>query len=572
MKKPWLAFYEPQVPEHIDYPKISLYEMFARTAREYPDRPATIFATAAVGQLFSSVLTYGELATLVDRFAAALQRLGVKKGDRVGIFLPNCPQFVIAYYAIARIGGIVVPFNPLYAAREVEHQLNDSGAEVILVLSRFYPLIKQVRARTALRHVIVTNIKEYFPGFLKLLFTVARERKEGHRVSVEGDADTRWFQELLQPAQPAPVEVSSQDTAILLYTGGTTGVSKGAELTHYNQVCNAEMCQAWVNGRMGQEVVLAALPLFHTFGMTCCLNLGILGAASMVLTANPRDTKGILMAIQEHRPTLFPGVPMLYVSINNHPDVGKYDLKCIRACISGGAPLPVEVQQTFQRITGARLVEGFGLTETSPVTHSNPLSGDNRIGTIGLPFPDTLARVVDVETGKKDMRFEKGEEWTQTGELILQGPQVMRGYWNRPDETAQQLRDGWLFTGDIAQMHKDGYFRIVDRKKDMIIRGGFNIYPADIEEVLYEYPKVQEAMVVGIPDKLHGEIVKAYIVLKQGETTTEAEVLEYCRQHLAKYKIPSAVEVRAELPKSAVGKLLRRILRDEELAKQQAAK
>ena len=559
MEKIWLKNYEPQVPPTIDYPARPLQTNLVESARKHPNATATIFMDAK--------LTYAELDDLADRFAAALQQLGVKKGDRVAIYTANSPQFVIGYYGALKAGAIVVSFNPLYAAREVEHQLKDSGAETILVMSRFYPIVKQVRARTALKNVIVTNIKEYFPPFLKVLFTLLKEKKGGDRQDISGDANTYWLQDLLNkaPAKPQPVEVVPSDTACFLYTGGTTGVPKGAELTHSNLMANAVACRHWLHDIQDtKEVVLTALPLYHSYAMTTCMNLSVYAAGGMLLIANPRDIPGLMKSISKHHPTLFPGVPTIYVAFINFPDLAKYDVKSIRACISGAAGLPVEVQKTFQELTGARLVEGYGLSEASPVTHANPIFGDNRVGTIGLPWPDTEAKIVDLETGKKELAI--GE----IGELIIRGPQVMKGYWNMPEETAQTLREGWLYTGDIAKMDEDGYFTIVDRKKDMIIAGGFNIYPRDVEEVLYEHPKVQEAVVAGIPDPYRGETVKAYIVLKEGVTATEDEIREFCKGKIAKYKVPTHVEFRANLPKTIVGKVLRRILVEEEKKKQAA--
>jgi long-chain acyl-CoA synthetase len=557
MEKPWLKSYEPQVAPTLEYPDRPLQDNLTASARKYPAATATIFMDAK--------LTYTQLDALVDRFAAALQGLGVKKGDRVALFAANCPQYVIGYYGALRAGAIVVAFNPLYAAPEVEHQLKDSGAETMLVMSRLYPVLKKVRANTPLKHVIVTNIKEYFPPLLKLLFTVAKEKHEGDRQDISGDPNTYWFQDLLAkaPPKPRPVEVKPGDTAVLLYTGGTTGVPKGAELSHANMMANAVMCRHWLHdSQEAKEVVLTALPLYHSYGMTTCMNFGVYAAAAMLLVPNPRDIPGMMKMINKHHPTLFPGVPTMYVAFNNFPDITKYNVKSIRACLSGAAGLPVEVQTRFQELTGGRLVEGYGLSEASPVTHANPVFGKNKIGTIGLPWPDTEAKIVDLETGTKEMPV--GE----SGELVIRGPQVMKGYWNMPKETAVTLRDGWLYTGDIAVMDEEGYFKIVDRKKDMIIAGGFNIYPRDVEEVLYQHPKVKEAVVAGIPDPYRGETVKAYIVLKEGETATEEEIIEFCRDKMARYKVPTVVEFRAQLPKTMVGKILRRMLVEEEKKKQ----
>ena len=556
MEKPWLKNYEPQVPPTLTYPPRPLDANLTAMAQKYPQATATIFMNAK--------LPYAQLNALVDRFAAALQQLGVKKGDRVGVYVANCPQFVIGYYGALRAGAIVAPFNPLYAAREVEHQLQDSGAETMLVMSRFYPIVKQVRAHTALKNVIVTNIKEYFPPLLKLLFTLAKEKHEGDRQDLAGDANTYWFQDLLSkaPAQPSPVAVQPGDTAVLLYTGGTTGVPKGAELSHANIMANAVMCRHWMHDiQEAKEVALTALPLYHSFGMTTCMNLAIFTAGAMLLIPNPRDIPTLMKNVNQHHPTLFAGVPTMYVAFNNFPDIAKYNVKSIRACISGAAGLPMEVQTKFQELTGGRLVEGYGLSESSPVTHGNPVYGRNKIGTIGLPFPDTEAKIMDLETGTKEMPV--GE----IGELVIRWPQVIKGYWNMPAETKNTLRAGWLYTGDIAKMDEEGYFQIVDRKKDMIIAGGFNIYQRDVEEVLYQHSKIKEAVVAGIPDPYRGETVKAYVILKAGETATEEEIIEFCKGKMAKYKVPSAVEFRESLPKTMVGKILRRMLVEEEKKK-----
>jgi long-chain acyl-CoA synthetase len=561
VEKPWLKHYEPQVPPTLEYPKRPLHANLEDSARRYPDATATIFLNKAI--------TYREMNQLTNQFAAALQRLGVKKGDRVAIYLANCPQYIFSYYGALKAGAIVVTFNPLYSAREVEHQLQDSGAETMIVMSRFYPIVRSVRANTKLKRVIVTNIKEYFPPLIRLLFTLVKEKKEGDRVDISGDANTYWLQDLLSEATapPAPVEVLPSDTACLLYTGGTTGVPKAAELSHSNLMSNAVACRHWLHDiQEAKEVVLTALPLYHSYGMTTCMNLGVYAAGALLLIPNPRDIPDIMKNVSKHHPTLFPGVPTMYVAVNNFPDIDKYDLKSIRACISGAAGLPVEVQTRFQEITGARLVEGYGLSEASPVTHANPIHKGNRIGTIGLPWPDTDAKIVDLETGEKELP--PGE----IGELAVRGPQVMQRYWNMPDETALVLRDGWLHTGDIATMDEDGYFRIVDRKKDMIIAGGFNIYPRDVEEVLYEHPKVKEAVVAGVPDPYRGETVKAYCVLKEGESAQPEELIAFCKGQMAKYKVPTAIEFRAELPKTIVGKVLRRMLVEEEKKKLEAAK
>jgi long-chain acyl-CoA synthetase len=563
-ERPWLKFYESHVPEHIDYPQITLPAALEEIASKHPDHPAMIFK--------NNKITYREFDETADRFAAALQELGVEKGDRVAVHLPNCPQFPIAYYAVLRIGGIVVPCNPIYTAREVKHQLNNSGTRVILTLSSTHPTIRQIRSDTELRHVIVAKIKTYLPPLIKLLFTLLLEKKGGHKVDISGDANTYWFTDILAraPAKPQPVEVTWDDAAVLMYTGGTTGVSKGAQLTHKNILVNACQANAWTDAIEAQDRTLTTLPLFHVYGMTMCMNSSVLGTGTMILIPDPRDIDDIVKNFDKHRPTFYPGVPAMYVAINNYPNLGKCDVTSIRACCSGAAPLPVEVQRRFQELTGGRLVEGYGLSEASPVTHANPAYGENRIGTIGLPWPDTEAKIADANTGEE---LAPGE----VGELCVRGPQVMKGYWGMPTETANTLRpdpeggDPWLHTGDLARTDADGYFQIVDRKKDMILgAGGYNVYPREIEDVLYEHPKVLEAAAAGIPIPGKGERVKIYIVLKEGETATEEEFIAFCKQNLAPYKVPKFVEFRDELPKTLVGKVLRRALREEEIKKQEA--
>jgi long-chain acyl-CoA synthetase len=563
-EKPWLTHYESFVPEHIDYPRTTLPQALEETAQKRPDYVSIIFKDTKI--------TYKEYTDAVKRFANALKGLGVKKGDRVAIHLPNCPQFLISYAATLWIGGIVVPCNPVYTAREMEHQLNDSGAEVIITLSAMYPTIKQIRDKTKLRHVAVAKIKTYFPPFLRFLFTLLREKKSGHAIDISGDENTYWFNDLLQSSPPEAqmADINPEDIAVLMYTGGTTGVSKGAQLTHKNIFVNAYQAVSWIDGFDAGNSVLTTLPLYHSYAMTCCMNPGSITPGTAILVPDPRDIDDILKTIDKHKPDLYPGVPALYVSLINHPDVNKYDLSSIKACVSGAAPLPVEVQEKFQELTGARLVEGYGLSEASPITHANPVWGDSRLGTIGVPYPDTEVKIADIETGERVMGT--GEP----GELCIRGPQVMKGYWNMPTETANTLRpdpeggDPWLHTGDIAVMNEDGYFKIVDRKKDMILgAGGYNIYPREIEDVLYEHPKVKEAAAAGIfvPDK--GERVKAYIVLKEGQSATEEEILEFCRENMAPYKVPKFIEFRDDLPKTLVGKILRRALVEEE-AKRQA--
>ena len=560
MEKPWLKYYEEGVRAHLDYPDVPMQHFLEQDAAANPDDTATIFGGVASGELMDAELSYKELDDLANQLANALAGLGVKKGDRVALYLPNCPQYVIAYYATLKLGAIVAPNNPMYMPRELEFQLNDSGAETIISLSRVYPNVHQVRANTPLKNIIVTNIKEYYPPRLKAIFEQDVEEKEGHRAKIA--ADEYWFQDLLAgaPATPPKVEVKPDDTALLLYTGGTTGVPKAVQTTHKNIVANALQCAEWVANvpKEPPDRTIVALPLYHSYSMTVCMNNAIIQKMPMILIPDPRNLEHVLKSIDQHRATYFPGVPTMYTAVINYHDLNKYNIRSIKACLSGAAPLPQEVHVKFQELTGARLIEGFGLTEASPVTHDNPLFGENRIGSIGVPFPDTDSKIVDDETG--EIELPPGE----VGELIVKGPQVMKGYWGNPEESEKALREGWLYTGDLAVMDQDGYFKIVDRKKDMINAGGYKIYPSDVEEVLYQHPKIFEAAVAGIPDPYRGETVKAYIVLKPGETATKEDIMAFCRERLAAYKVPRVIEFRDSLPKSTIGKILRRKLVEEE--------
>jgi long-chain acyl-CoA synthetase len=555
MEKPWLKFYDEGVPHTLEYPRVPLHWFLEESARKHPETLASIMP----GKFGETTLTFKEINALANKLANALIDLGVKKGDRVAVYMPNCPQFMIAYYAILKAGGVVVATSPLYSPREVEHQLNDSGTETIILLSMFYPIVKGVRSKTRLKNVIVTNLKEHLGGLDRLLFTLVMEKKGGHRVDLaEGDI---WMKDLLEqyPDDDPGVEVSTDDMALFQYTGGTTGVPKAAVILHRNLVANVQECSAWLpDVKIPGESHLAAIPLFHIFGMVTTMAWAVSIAAPLIFIVNPRDIDALLKAINKYKPTLFMGVPTMYNAINSHPDIGKYDVKSIRACISGSAALPLAVKQTFEGLTGGKLVEGYGLTESAVATHCNPMYGKNIEGSIGMPLPDIEARIVDLDDGTREMPV--GE----IGELILKSPTVMKEYWNMPEETNIALREGWLYTGDIAKMDENGYFYIVDRKKDMIIASGFNIYPREVEDVLYEHPKVMEAAVAGIPDPKRGETVKAWVVLKPGQTATADEIRDFCKDKLAKYKIPYQIEFRDTLPKTMVGKVLRRSLAAEE--------
>jgi long-chain acyl-CoA synthetase len=548
--KPWFGQMDPEVPRSIDYPNISMYEMLAQATERNPNGIATLF--------FGAKIRYSELRRMVDRFADGLAGMGVRKGDRVAIILPNIPAYPIAHFAVLKLGAILVPTNPLYVERELAHQLSNSGAETAIVYDKLLPKLDAVRSQTPVKRVIVAGIREFLPPVLGLLFGL----KDKSTLHLDGEKGQVSFSAMLKGKAPAAptVPVSPEDVAILLYTGGTTGVSKGAVLTHRNILVNMFQTRHWLwKTEDKQEVLLCVLPFFHSYGMTTGLHLSVALSSTMLLL--PRfDLNDVVKRIRKHKPTVFCGVPSMYNAVNNHPKATPKNVGSIRFCLSGGSGLPMEVQKAFETLTGASLVEGFGLSEASPVTHVNPIVGKRKIGTIGLPVSDTDSRIVDPETRQP---LAPGQQ----GELAVKGPQVMKGYWNMADETASVLQDGWLYTGDIAVMDEEGFFRIVDRKKDLIISAGMNVFPREVEEVLYQHPKVSEAAVVGIPSAVRDEVVKAFIVAKPGQTLTRGELLQFCRDKLAKFKVPKEIEMRDALPKSAAGKILKRVLRDEELNK-----
>ncbi len=530
-ERPWLAHYPPGVPATLEYPEVTLDQFIEQSVAKHADLTALRFATIS--------MTYRELWGRVLRCAAALAELGIGKGDRVALLLPNCPQYVIAYFGTLRAGGIVVQVSPLSTPRELVHHLSTSGAETIVVADVLYPVVQAVLPQVNLRNVLVTRLRgEVTPG-----------------------PEARAFEEVLMSTTGAPpdVQVTPDDVAVLQYTGGTTGIAKGAMLTHRNLVVNVLQSAAPnPDFPSGADLrVLTVLPLFHVYGMTVCMNLGLARGGELILL--PRfEPAEVLETIKATQPTSFPGVPTMYVAINSVPNAEEYGVGSIRFCNSGGAPMPLEVMEAFEQRFGATIIEGYGLSETSPVTHVNPATGLRKPGTIGIPVPDTDAEIVDIDTGTRVLP--PGEP----GELRIRGPQVMAGYWGMPEETADTMRDGWFYTGDIATMDEDGYFTIVDRKKDMILASGLNVYPREVEEVLYEHPAVLEAGVIGVPDPYRGESVKAYVVLKPGASATAEELEAYCREHLSAYKVPHAFEFRDTLPKSGVGKVLRRVLVEEE--------
>ena len=544
MERPWFKFYEPGVPHHIQYPDMPLDRLLDNAVRDFPEKEAIIFQGRKI--------TYRQLGEEVANVASGLAQRGLKKGQRMALMLPNCPQYIAAYYAILKIGGIVVNVNPMYVERELEFELKDAGVETILALRDFYPRLEAVKEKISLKTIILTDLHETGGE---------RPRLKSGTGAAKGVYDYAELLEMGRRLPPPSVEVNPDEVALLQYTGGTTGFSKGAMLTHRNLVADVMQCVSWNRDAVrGQERMLAALPFFHAYGMTVAMNEAIELAATIILL--PRfNVDEALEAINLYQPTRFPGVPTMYMAIMNHPQVNKYNISSIRVCSAGSAPMPIEAQKRFEELTGAKISEGYGLTEASPVTHANPFLGKRKIGSIGLPRPDVDSKIVDLETGEKDLP--PGEK----GELCIRGPQVMKGYWNRSEETSKALRNGWLYTGDIARMDEEGYFYIVDRKKDMIICSGYNVYPREIEEVLYQHPKIQEACILGVPDPYRGETVKAFVVLKEKEKATAEEIIEYCQKNMAKYKVPTSVEFRQELPKSHVGKVLRKILREEEMKK-----
>jgi long-chain acyl-CoA synthetase len=547
---PWHESYDDAVPQSLDYPKEPLFHFLDESARNFPNAVCTIFKGAKI--------SYQEMRDLTDRLAAGLASIGIKKGDRVGLFIPNTPQFIIAYFAILKIGGVVVATNPLYSSKELEHQANDSGMEVMIVMSNFYQRVKDVQPKTGIRQLVVTNIKETLPPILRFLFTLTKEKKGGFRVELsEGDL---WMQDLIsrfEPADRPEIDVGPDDLAVFQYSGGTTGTPKAAIALHRNLVANTMQIRAWFHiAELGNEVVLMSIPLYHVYGMVAGMNLALSIAASLIMVPDARDIKDGLDNLQKYKATLFPAVPTLYNAINNWPDVqaGKYDLSSIKACISGSAPLMRETKERFEALTGGLLFEGYGLSEAPTATHCNPLLGENKIGSIGLPLPDVDARIISLDD--EETVLSVGE----IGELVIKGPQVFKGYYRMPTETHNALRGDWLYTGDIARMDEQGYFYIVDRKKELIKPGGFQVWPREVEETIQDHPKVLEVGVAGVPDPYRGETVKAWVVLKSGEELDEADIRAWCKERLASYKVPSQVEFRDELPKTTVGKILRREL------------
>jgi len=533
--KPWLKHYADGVTEEIEFEELCLPDILERTAKRYPDKDALIFK--------EDKMSFKELKDKVDRLATCLSGFGIKKGDSVAILLPNLSPCVISYYAILRIGAIVVMNNPLYSDRELEHQLNDSGARALITMDIFGNRMIDLRRKTGIRQIIYTSVLG---------------------TDVKPAEDVYKWEDILSKTSPSPpaVELSFDDVAMYQYTGGTTGVSKGAMLTHRNLSCNVQQLASWLISPLkgglkeGQGMSLSAPPFFHAFGLTAAMNSSIYLGWTQVMIPRPQPDQ-LLEAIRKFKPTFIFLVPTMYIGILNHPDFDKVDMKSIKFCGSGAAALPVQVIEKIQKKTGSPLMEGYGMTEASPITHINPFGGLRKPGSVGVPIQNTLSRIVDLKDGITPVPV--GE----VGEIVFKGPQVMKGYLNMPDETAEALKGGWLHSGDLGKMDKDGYFYVVDRKKDMVISGGYNVYPKEIEDVYLEHPKVAEAAAIGVPHPTRGEQVKLMLVLKEGEKATEEEMIEYCSDKLAKYKWPTMVEFRSELPKSAVGKILKHVLREE---------
>jgi len=552
--KPWLKKYEADVPATVNFETECLPVFLDRSAAEFPDQMALLFQGYKV--------TYRQLQDMVNRMANALQAMGIGQGDSVAILLPNVIPCVVAYYAILKIGAQVVMNNPLYSDRELEHQFNDSNSKLLITLDLLVKRMVDLRPRTSIKTIIYTSIGDYLPFPKNLLFPLVGKKK-GLAADVAPASNLlKWKAVMAQhPPTPSAVSLSFDDIAMLQYTGGTTGVSKGVMLTHGNLSKQVQSIRAWFpKFNKGEEIMLGALPFFHVFGLSVAMNFAVYMGWGDILVPKPQP-EALLETIGKFRPTFAPLVPTMYIGMLSHPSINQTDLTCIKGCFSGSAPLPLEVIRDFEGKTGAVIVEGFGMTESSPVTHINPFGGERKVGSIGVPISDTEARIVDLNEGTQEMPI--GE----TGELVVRGPQVMQGYWQRPDATAETLIDGWLHTGDIAKMDEDGYFYIVDRKKDMIICGGYNVYPRDIEEVLFEHPQIAEATAIGVPHPSRGEQVKVFVVLKMGEKATAEDIIEYCKDKLATYKLPTEIEFMDELPKTNVGKVLKKDLRAEELVK-----
>ncbi len=550
LSRPWLKHYGKGVPANIDYDEVCVHEFLAKSVEKFPDHIGFIF--------MGYKITYRNFDIMVNRVAGSLYEMGIRQGDVVAILLPNMIQTAAAYYAVLKLGGIVQMNNPLYTDRELAYQFNDSKAKLLITLDILAERMINLRNETTVKKIIYTSIGDYLPGIKKVLFNIAGKKK-GMKADVPASEDVFKWLDIVKKDKPfKKADVKFDDVAVYQYTGGTTGMAKGAVLTHRNLSSMVQMYDAWFTGfEPAKEVVISAPPIFHILGMSAALNFPVFKSWTAIMVPKPQ-AKELLEATRKYRPSICSMVPTMYVGMLQHPDLKKTDMSCFKVLSSGASSLPVEVMNQFHELTGAHINEGFGMTETSPQTHLNPYGGKHKPGSIGLPYPDTDVRIVDLETGTEDVA--PGEE----GEMIFRGPQVTSGYLNKPEETAETIRDGWLYSGDIAYMDKDGYFFIVDRKKDIILSSGYNVYPREIEEILYEHPKIQKAAAIGIPDAKRGEKIKVFIVPNENDVVDAKEVMEYCEQKLAKYKLPSEIEIRDSLPESNVGKILKKELRKEE--------
>jgi long-chain acyl-CoA synthetase len=548
----WFKHYDPEVPLHLTYPDIPLYQLLDETAAKHPANTCTNF--------FGRRLTYQQIKGLSDRFAASMRSLSIRKGDRVVLLLPNSPQFLVAYYGLLKAGAVIVPLNPLYTERELEFHLTDSGAEVAITIPLFLSKVASLRGKTPLKHIIYSRLADFLPFPLNLAQGF-RERRLMRGVDSAALVD---FKTLLKQALPPdwhPEEVQPDEMAVLIYSGGTTGVAKGIMLSHFNFVANAHQVIAW--GHLTDEQgVLAVLPFFHGFGMSVTMNAAVFAGGEIILL--PRfNAKQVAKAIQRYKPSFLIGVPTMFVQLSNLPDIHRYDFSSLRGIFVGAAPLTRAIKEEFEAKlqatgkTGGGMIEGYGLTEAVTAIMANPYQGMHKLGSIGIPFSDVDVKIVSLDDGRD---LAPGE----LGEIVLRSPTVMLGYYKNAEETQKTIVDGWLYTGDIGYVGEDGYFYITDRKKDLIIVGGFNVFPREIDELIYQHPKVKEGISVGIPDPRKGERIKVYIVLKEGETATPEEFIAYFRERLTPYKVPSEVEFRTELPKSMIGKILRRALREGE--------
>jgi len=550
--KPWFKHYDKDVPYTLKpYPERTLVDVVSETASQSPGHPAMLFQGREV--------SYGELERSSSILARALIELGVKKGDRVALLLPNTPQMILSFFGIWKAGGMVVPLNPLYTERELEHALLESGAETVVVLTPFYDKIKAIQPKTRLRNVIATNVKEYLPPLKRILFTWLKEQKDGHRIALH--SEHFWLGDLLRKYSALPrsgVKTRPEDPALLLFSGGTTGTPKAVVGTQHALFIAGFQIRTWFKNMLKEwdDIIMLNMPLFHAYGLVGVMATGLVGHNPFALIPNPRDLDDLLTTIQKVRPAFLPGVPTLFNALLNHSKVksGQVDLTSIKLCISGASSLLAETKQRFESITGGRIVEAYAMTESMLGATVSPVMGVYKPGSIGIPLPDVELRIVDAETGQEEL------EPGQVGEILLYAPQVMQGYWNKPEETANILRDGWLYTGDIGYQDEDGYVFIVDRKKDLIKPSGFQVWPREVEEVLASHPAVAEVCVAGVPDAYTVEAVKAWVVLQPDQQVSAEELRAYCRENLAAYKVPKTVEIRDSLPKSTVGKILRREL------------